>query len=453
MLQGAVLHYITNTHSTVDTLPIYTLPLINLEATVCRLAITRYDTVIITSVYLSSNKKLLRRDLKSLFSLGDTVILFGDFNSKNVEWKCIAINKNGRKLSSFADKVEFNILSPLTPTRFSGNNQHRPYILHIALVKGVALRLGSIETLQRLNSDRPNPIKTITNWKRMSVTVEKTDIPALSYISNDIVSTDEIDHAIWVLITHVKTVVKNKSRQVPANKDHRKFPRDVLIPLRAKNAALRGASAYLTPFNRSRARALHRKVKARIQEVRNDNWSTLIKEITPIHKAYWKLAKALTSEGFEPTPALKKPDNTVAFDDRGKVEWLADSIEQQCSNTSSHTTYNTYTGPRRKFDRKSPSTRRTIWIPSHWMKSNPTSKKLNIRKTPDLDSISNKLIKCFSLPLMALLVAIFNACRKNCYFPSSWKEAIIIGIPKLRKPRDLPSSYKPISLLSSTNKP
>ncbi|GBP79187.1 hypothetical protein EVAR_53053_1 [Eumeta japonica] len=45
---------------------------------------------------------------------------------------------------------------------------------------------------------------------------------------------------------------------------------------------------------------------------------------------------------------------------------------------------------------------------------------------------------------MALLVAIFNARLKNCYFPPSCKITIIIGIPKPEKPRDLPSSYRSI---------
>ncbi|GBP88720.1 Probable RNA-directed DNA polymerase from transposon BS [Eumeta japonica] len=53
---------------------------------------------------------------------------------------------------------------------------------------------------------------------------------------------------------------------------------------------------------------------------------------------------------------------------------------------------------------------------------------------------------------MALLVAIFNACFKNCYFPPIWKEAVVIGLPKPRKPRDLPASYRPISLLSGLEK-
>ncbi|GBP28340.1 Probable RNA-directed DNA polymerase from transposon X-element [Eumeta japonica] len=53
---------------------------------------------------------------------------------------------------------------------------------------------------------------------------------------------------------------------------------------------------------------------------------------------------------------------------------------------------------------------------------------------------------------MALLIAIFNACLKNCYFLPSWKEAVIIGISKPGKPRELRSSYRPISLFSGLGK-
>ncbi|GBP74435.1 hypothetical protein EVAR_60585_1 [Eumeta japonica] len=54
-------------------------------------------------------------------------------------------------------------------------------------------------------------------------------------------------------------------------------------------------------------------------------------EILPSHKAYWGLAKALKTERAASTPALKRPDNSIAFDDQEKPECLADSIEHQCS--------------------------------------------------------------------------------------------------------------------------
>ncbi|GBP63605.1 Probable RNA-directed DNA polymerase from transposon BS [Eumeta japonica] len=48
-----------------------------MEATGCRLAMTGHSTLVIVSVYLPSPKRLLRRDLRALFALGDAVILFG----------------------------------------------------------------------------------------------------------------------------------------------------------------------------------------------------------------------------------------------------------------------------------------------------------------------------------------------------------------------------------------
>ncbi|GBP89030.1 RNA-directed DNA polymerase from mobile element jockey [Eumeta japonica] len=75
---GTALYYSRSLHCCPIDIP----PLINMEATGCRLAMTDHRTLIIVSVYLPSPKPLHRRDLKALLALGDAVILFGDFNCK-----------------------------------------------------------------------------------------------------------------------------------------------------------------------------------------------------------------------------------------------------------------------------------------------------------------------------------------------------------------------------------
>ncbi|GBP86557.1 hypothetical protein EVAR_69077_1 [Eumeta japonica] len=68
---------------------------------------------------------------------------------------------------------------------------------------------------------------------------------------------------------------------------------------------LRRASAYPTPnIDPERSPT---PVKARVQEF-HESWSDLMEEITPSHKAFWRITKALKTEGYTHTPAK---DRTV----------------------------------------------------------------------------------------------------------------------------------------------
>ncbi|GBP10821.1 RNA-directed DNA polymerase from mobile element jockey [Eumeta japonica] len=222
--------------------PISILPLSNIEATACRLSMTGHGILTLVSVYLPPKKKLLRSDLEVvLFALRDAVILFGNLNSKSTHWNCKYSNRNGRKMVQLTDNLQFDVVTPLTPTHYPSNDNYRPEILDIALMRGIALKVSCIETLQCLSSDHR---------------------PVLMSILNDIISTDDVDKATGALTNHVCTVVENSSRVVPANFDPTELPRDVSELIRAKKTALRRASKYPTCENRSHVRALQHKVKA-----------------------------------------------------------------------------------------------------------------------------------------------------------------------------------------------
>ncbi|GBP08248.1 RNA-directed DNA polymerase from mobile element jockey [Eumeta japonica] len=436
-----------------------------MEATGCRLAMTGHSTIVIVSVYLPSPNRC-SGDLRALLGLGDAVILFGDFNCKNPRWGCAVMDENGKKLDRFQDRLEFEIVAPSTATYFPHNDTYRTSTLDIALTKGVDLNLNSIEPLHRLSSDhRPvllkmgppdggRPVSTvkITDWKRVSTAFEKIDTPPLNRIPDDISTIEQIDHAIGALTSHVRTVVEKCEREVPASSDRRKFPPDILELIRTKNAALRRASAYPTPEYRSRARALQRKVKARVQEFRNETWSDLMEEIRPSHKAFWKITKALKTEGYTPILPLKRPDGTTALDDAEVAECIADSIETQCSHVSPPHDIAHINSIEEEVLQKTSLEPKDDLTPVSLSEVQLLVKSLKTRKAPGLDGVSNKANKCFSQPLLSLLVAIFNACLQNCYFPSVWKEAEVISIHKPGKPRDLPASYRPISLLSGLAK-
>ncbi|GBP93270.1 RNA-directed DNA polymerase from mobile element jockey [Eumeta japonica] len=206
--------------------------------------------------------------------------------------------------------------------------------------------------------------------------------------------------------------------------DRRKFPPDILELIRAKNKALRRASAYPTPEYRSRARApLQREVKARVQEFRNECWSDLMEEIRPSHKAFWSVTKALKTEGYTPIPPLKRLDGSTALDDAEVAECLADSIETQCSHVSPPHDPAHISRIEEEVLQKTSLEPKDDLTPVSLSEVQLLVRSLKTRKAPGLDGVSNKAIKCFPQQLLSLLVAIFNACLQNCYFPPAWKEA------------------------------
>jgi hypothetical protein len=74
------------------------------------------------------------------------------------------------------------------------------------------------------------------------------------------------------------------------------------------------------------------------------------------------------------------------------------------------------------------------------------------RKTPGEDMIPNIVLKYLNSKTIVHLFNIFNCCLRYNYFPKSLKNAIVITIHKSGKPKNSPSSYRPISFLNSISK-
>ncbi|GBO99281.1 hypothetical protein EVAR_543_1 [Eumeta japonica] len=102
-----------------------------------------------------------------------------------------------------------------------------------------------------LDGGRPISTIKITDWKKVSTAFEKIDTPPLNSIPDDIRTTKQIDHAIGALTSHVRTVGQEM-----------------------------------------RAGFRHPRIVGRIPE----SWSDLM-EITPSHKAFWKLPKRSKRRG------------------------------------------------------------------------------------------------------------------------------------------------------------
>jgi exonuclease III/ribonuclease HI len=69
-------------------------------------------------------------------------------------------------------------------------------------------------------------------------------------------------------------------------------------------------------------------------------------------------------------------------------------------------------------------------------------------KATGSDPISNLMLRHLPETFKKVLLAFFQACWTSGSIPDSWREAVVVGIPKQGKPKHLPTSYRPIALTS-----
>lgn len=458
---GTLIYYKRSLHC----VPLDPPSLSNSEVAVCRIGMSGHESIIVASLYLPPTKTPLRSDFEALFAMGNSVIIGGDFNSKNTQWNCLATSRNGRLLAKLAEELPFDVIAPMSPTHYPDNVNHRPDILDMAILKNVGLRLHSIEVHHALDSDHRPVIlqlgsptslpttKTILDWDRLGKNLELRPNSVLDSVPDRIVSPNETNHAIDALTSHISAAISESSRQIPAMANHRwRLPDDMRQLLRAKNAATRAYDSYPTEDNRVRLRALQRSVKERMSELRNNQWDSLLEEISPSHQAYWKLARSFKSDSVSTMPPLSRPDDSIAFDDGEKAECLADSLEAQCSPSNLPVDPIHLSTVDSEVERLSALAPTSPLAPTTVDEVQTIIKGFRPNKAPGPDRISNRVLRALPAQLICLLVAIFNGAMANCIFPAAWKEADVIGIPKPGKDRSKPASYRPISLLKTMGK-
>jgi retron-type reverse transcriptase len=160
----------------------------------------------------------------------------------------------------------------------------------------------------------------------------------------------------------------------------------------------------------------------------------------------WKLARRLRQQKRK-IPSIKT-SNGLLQDNQEKADFFAERLAQVFTNS--------LTSPMEE------TVNRSITSLSYCPTSNPSPitpeeinsyiSKLKPKSAPGHDGITNKILKNLPSSYLPLLSNLFNSCLSLSYFPSIWKHANIILLPKPSKPSSDPNSYRPISLLSSLGK-
>lgn len=203
------------------------------------------------------------------------------------------------------------------------------------------------------------------------------------------------------------------------------------------------------PAIRFAVNELNKIIQNKIQLIKNANWSKYLSSLDTNCQNLWKTTKIIKNK-VKFTPPFKLNGQTIVSDVE-KANVLA-----SCFNESHQLTNFPTTSHNESLVNNSITTLHLI--DSGQIKLiKPCEivsilKNLKTAKAPGNDQIPNIILKNLPSKIIVYLVFIFNACLKTSYFPSQWKIANVISIPKATKDLSNPYNYRPISLLSTLSK-
>jgi retron-type reverse transcriptase len=435
-----------------------TLPVLqNLEATAVRIETVNGPLTII-SCYHPPRLLLRENDITEILDTGTSVIAAGDFNAKHQAWGSRVANRNGRILYELADAIDLLVEAPPEPTYYSPQG-HRADTLDIALLKNVPLqtRLHVVNALDsdhlpvlmhigdEANDENLNTQVQTTNWPLFAENLE-TDFGPIPRIE----SVEDLENAAGVFEEKITTAMTNSTRNRVEPRQKESLPQWIIDLIRTKNRARRLAFRTGAAVDRTEANRLGNEVKYALIDHRNDRWERKLESLSTEDNSIWRMAKALRSDK-KPIPPIHSTLGLVFSDDE-KAEAFADSLELQCRPNIVDADLDHIERIERQVEIILSGQHDTPITPASPEEVRGIIGSLKVKKAPGPDKIPNTALKLLPVKVVVALTAIINASLRLCHFPSRWKNANVIFIPKPGKDLLFPQNYRPISLLSNVGK-
>ena len=434
----------------------------HMEATAIQLNINK-ESIVLISVY-NPPGKIIERDLDLLIATGHKVILAGDFNAKHVTWRARQNNAAGQSLLNHYYKNNYIISAPSQPTHFPDRNPAGAEILDFAILSNVLSR-HSVRTLGSLSTSDHNPVLLSIRGpvepdeiKQNFIYREANWELFQNYLVNNLntqclegnCSKSEID----VAVKHLTDILNRATLYaVPLR---RKTFKSMQIAASTR-VLIQKRNRLRTQWQRTRditlrplINSLKEQIDSAIKEQLSNTWQKTLQGLdTNNMRDTWRITKSLTNTNFN-IPPLTINGKTVT-ETQEKVNAFADTLEQIfTTNLDADRTFTVSTEQVVNDFLAQPLTDRMratnhseiAWIVRH----------LKSRKAAGPDGIQNIILQHLPRFVFKFIAKLFNRSLALNYFPTQWKEAKIIMLPKPGKDHTSPLNYRPISLLNSLGK-
>lgn len=406
----------------------------------------------------NGTSKLFVEDLQKLTNNRTGFVVAGDLNARHTLWQNRKSNKNGDLLADHLITGTCAIHFPDEPTFLSPagiTSTLDVFLSDLALSKPV--------THHELSSDHypvvceldcnPTPVAMAmrrdyhrVNWVAFSRLVDSR-LPEEA----DLASVEAIENQLGVFEETVHAAEEACIRWVPVKRQFTTIDTDTRRLIQQRNTVRRQFQRTGCLLKKQQVSLLNSLIGDRMMSIRNQQFSNSIEQLNDNSRPFWKVAKILKKR---PTavPPLKDDTGGILVSPLEKANAIASKLVE------AHNLGAGMVSPHED------AVQRTINQLDEQVDDAPfvgqvtedevraAVKRGKNMKAPGNDAIFNLVLKKLSGKAFRFLAAIFTRCFQLNYFPTRWKTGKVIPIPKPGKDPTVPSSYRPITLLSAVSK-
>lgn len=435
--------------------------------------------ITICTVYIPNSYALTSMELKNLVrQLPKPFILVGDFNSHNPLWGSEKIDARGKAVESWLDDTDLVILNSNEPTHHNLSSGTFSCIdLSICSASISHMVEWTVENdlydsdhfplnIRLINGSDSNrlPIAPVRppNWN-----FKKANWALYTDMLNDIFKNLPTPNPS--LNTDVDTVVTSLGAIIESAADHA-IPRSsgkivkTSVPwwnekcktdIKAAKHAFNRYKKHPTSQTRIEFKKLRAAARRTVKTAKKEAWHSFIRSInrTMPTDQIWKAIKRIQGQS-QPrfSPFLSDSNNQPVTDISDMANLLADTFAENCNDKNYDKSFLQYKKAMESCDANARLNREPVLCHDDPINSNFRIEELKValdscnNSSPGPDGIPTILIKHFPDSALSFLLAVYNLIWITDSFPTSWRLATIIPIPKPGKDKTKTSNYRPIAL-------
>lgn len=431
------------------------------EATSVKIFLGNAKSVVINSFYCP--KILLRHDLLKLMNLHTKVFMGGDFNAKNCYWHNAENNGNGNNLYRFL--IDDNVADLIHPNEYTCYRSERnPSTIDLALAKDVEVVSSRVTEFNPdhcpveyvLKFDENVVYETPTehfmynraNWDKFKEIVVNELTLRSCRVEN------EIDSQVLLLTEAIRLgMTQSIPKKSFTSKNH--FDPETMFYIRRKKILRRVyfRSNFKDPEIKAEIRRLDRAINDSIKSRDSKILMNKLKQIKPNNKMYQNINK-LIGLNSKVIPEMKMSDGSMVSNPADKANMIATEfgrIHEQNRSMGDPEFDEEVTSEICSFLLTTVSTSSETLLTDADEISYIIAKLKN-KKSTGPDTIPNIVLKKLPSQAHAFMAKMINQILSSGKFPTSWKTAHVIPIPKPGKPANEVKNLRPISLLNCLSK-